>query len=85
MTTATNADIISELKSIKEELSAIRREMNAKNYISEEEFRYLQSEQFKKDKAMVHETVAKLERGEIKTYSSKELWKKIDDEFKFKK
>ena len=39
MTTTTNADIVSELKHIKEELSAIRRDMNAKNYISEDEFK----------------------------------------------
>lgn len=80
MTTTTNADIVSELKHIKEELSAIRRDMNAKNYISEEEFRYLQSEQFQKDKAMVHETVAKLERGEMKTYTLDEAFEKIDKE-----
>lgn len=83
MTISNEAIILSELKSIRAEISSLREEIH--NLKDPEFERYLVSEQFQKDRLVVRETAAKLEKGELELVDAKEGFDRIRKKAFFKK
>lgn len=71
----TNVNIISELRSIKKELSSIKEEIHT---LKDSEFeKYLNSEQFQRDKIEMHDLKKRIDNGKEELIEHDVFWKSL--------